>query len=212
MYIRNKKEIIEYAQKMIDDNLTIGTSGNLSVYLSDIDKLIITPSGIAYDHMSYDDLCTMDFEGNIIEGKHKPSTEYLLHSQIYRHRKDVKAIVHTHSIYATAYSALRKPLRALHYVMADIGASHINCAEYKTFGTMDLALEAVKALGDKKACLLANHGVVTVGENIKEAYGNAQTVEFIARLYHIVGKDEDVHILSDEDIKEAMERMKGYGQ
>lgn len=174
--------------------------------------MVITPSGIPYDNMNFDDLVVMDLDLNILEGKNKPSTESYLHALVYKNRDDIRSIVHTHSIYATSYSTLRKPLCALHYIMADLGGADIKCADYETFGTEKLAEAALKALEDRKGCLLANHGVLALGGNLKEAYSNARTIEYIAKMYHIVSLEDHVHVLNKEEIDAVIERMKSYGQ
>ncbi len=212
MFIQDKKLLIEFAKKMIKDELTVGTAGNISIYDPVEKAMVITPSGIPYDNMNFDDLVVMDLDLNILEGKNKPSTESFLHALVYKNREDVKSIVHTHSIYATSYSTLRRPLAALHYIMADLGGEDIKCAEYEVFGTQELAEAALIALKDRKGCLLANHGVLALGKDVKEAYSNARTIEYIAKMYHIVRFEDDVHILSKKDIDAVIERMKSYGQ
>lgn len=212
MFIQDKKLLIEYAKKMIKDELSVGTAGNLSIYDPDEKAMVITPSGIPYDNMNFDDLVVMDLNLNILEGKNKPSTESFLHALVYKNRDDIRSIVHTHSIYATSYSTLRKPLAALHYIMADLGGADIKCAEYETFGTEELAQAALKALEARKGCLLANHGVLALGNDLKEAYSNARTIEYIAKIYHIVSLEDNVHILNEEEIARVIERMKSYGQ
>ena len=161
--------------------LTPGKSGNVSARLGD--GLLITPSGLSYPTMQPEDIVEIDAAGSVRAGRYRPSTELPLHRAIYAARPKVRAIVHTHSPHATALSCARRGLPAFHYMIAVAGGCEVRCADYATFGSEQLATHTLRALDDRKAALLANHGVVSLGENIEEALSIATEIENLARQY-----------------------------
>jgi L-fuculose-phosphate aldolase len=169
------------AQSLHDAGLAPGKSGNVSTRLDD--GLLITPSGLSYPTMRPEDIVEIDGTGSVRNGRYRPSTELPLHRAIYAARPRVRAIVHTHSPHATALSCARRGLPAFHYMIAVAGGCDVRCADYATFASEQLATYTLHALEDRKAALLANHGVVSLGENIEEALSIATEIENLARQY-----------------------------
>ena len=179
-----KEEVIKVCRKMVDSGLVVAKQGNISVKISD-NKIIVTPSKLSYERMTVSDLLILDIDGSLIEGIRKPSKETPMHLAIYKARNDVRAIIHTHSPYATAISALHETIPVFLEEQVPYLGGEISTAEYAPSGTKELANNVVNALGSKNATLLANHGVVACGANLEQAYKNAQLVERIAQIYVI---------------------------
>ena len=158
----------------------VGTSGNLS--LRRPDGLLITPSGVPYDRLVPADLVAVDWEGEVRDGG-RPSSEWRIHRDIYRARREAGAVVHAHSPHATALSCLRRPIPAFHYEVAFAGGPDIRCAGYATFGTQALSDHVLEALANRRACLMANHGLVCFGAGLDEALALAEKVEQLARIF-----------------------------
>lgn len=212
MYLEEKKELVEYGKKMSAEGLSSGTSGNLSIYLKEEGVVLITPSGIGYFDTEPEDIVVMDLEGNIVEGKRKPSSEWHLHTLFYKNKPEAGAVVHTHSKYCTTLSTLRMPIKAVHYVIADAGTDEVPCAPYRRYGTEELAKVAVEAAGKSNAVLLANHGIVVCGKNLKSAYGLAKGMEYVAEIQVTAMSVGEPVVLTKEEMEEVMEGFKTYGQ
>ncbi len=211
LLLDEKKLLVEYGKKLIEKNLTKGTSGNLSIFNREKKLFAITPSGIDYFKTELEDIVVMDLNGNVVEGNKKPSSEHNLHRIFYANRDDIDAIVHAHTVYSTVLSCMRMSLPAVHYMIASAGKD-IRCAEYATFGTEELAENAFNAMADRKAVLLANHGVLTGGRNISEAFSVLEDVEYVSELYikaKIIG---DPIIIDDREMNVITEKFKSYGQ
>ena len=172
---RLRADIVRIAQAMDRAGFAPSKSGNVSARCWD--GLLITPSGLPYAAMTEGDLVALDLDGGVRAGTRKPSSEWPLHTSIYRARPDAQAIVHTHSPRATALACTRRGIPAFHYMIAFCGGADVRCAEYATFGTQGLANNAVAALDGRKAALLANHGVVTLGVTLEGALAMAGEVE-----------------------------------
>ena len=154
----------------------------------------------------------MDLNGNKVDGARKPSSEWDMHSEFYRKKPDCRAVVHTHSSFCTTFACLRMPIQAVHYVLADANAYEIPCTDYHTFGTPELAEDAVKTCGTGDAVLLANHGIIVCGKTLKSAFGLAKNLEFIAQLQYqamCIGKP---FVLGKSEMDEVFESFKSYGQ
>lgn len=213
MLMKEERElIVEYGKKMSADRLSLGTSGNISIYDPKKGLMAISPSGIDYFSTSLEDVVIMDLDANIVDGSRKPSSEWGLHTTFYKHKPHARAVVHTHSMYCTTFAALGQPIRAVHYVIGDAGASTVPCAPYRIFGTLELAEAAMEVCGSSDAVLLGNHGLVVCGRDIKSAYGLACNMEYIAELQYRAMCIGQPNILSDEQMAEVMERFKTYGQ
>lgn len=212
MYLEEKKELVEYGKKMSAEGLSSGTSGNLSIYLKEEKVVLITPSGIGYFDTDPEDIVVMDLEGNIVEGSRKPSSEWHLHTLFYKNKPEAGAVVHTHSKYCTTLSTLRMPIKAVHYVIADAGTDEVPCAPYRRYGTEELAKVAVETAGESNAVLLANHGIVVCGKNLKSAYGLAKGMEYVAEIQVTAMSIGEPVVLTKEEMEEVMEGFKTYGQ
>lgn len=212
MYLEEKKELVEYGKKMSAEGLSSGTSGNLSIYLKEEGVVLITPSGIGYFDTEPEDIVVMDLDGNIVEGSRKPSSEWHLHTLFYKNKPEAGAVVHTHSKYCTTLSTLRMPIKAVHYVIADAGTDEVSCAPYRRYGTEELAKVAVETAGESNAVLLANHGIVVCGKNLKSAYGLAKGMEYVAEIQVTAMSVGEPVVLTKEEMEEVMEGFKTYGQ
>lgn len=212
MYLEEKKELVEYGKKMSAEGLSSGTSGNLSIYLKEEGVVLITPSGIGYFDTTPEDIVVMDLEGNIIEGSRKPSSEWHLHTLFYKNKPEARAVVHTHSKFCTTLATLRMPIKAVHYVIADAGTNEVPCAPYRRYGTEELAKVAVESAGESNAVLLANHGIVVCGKNLKSAYGLAKGMEYVAEIQVTAMSVGEPVVLSKEEMDEVLEGFKTYGQ
>jgi len=203
-------DIISFGQRMSSSGLSPGKSGNLSVRVDG--GMLITPTGIAYHEMRPTDLVEVRFDGRAAAGQRVPSSAWRLHLALYKARADVGAVVHTHSLNATALSCLRRGIPAFHYMVAEFGGDRIACAPYAIYGSAELARNAVKALGPREACLLANHGAVAAGETLRQAYERAAAVEALASQYTralAIGRPK---ILSRRAMAQVLEKFKTYGK
>lgn len=213
MLLQKERElVVEYGRKMSADRLSTGTSGNISIYVPEEGLLAISPSGIGYFDTRPEDVVVTDLEGNIVEGTRKPSSEWALHTLFYKSKPHIRAVVHTHSMYCTTFAVLGRPLRAVHYAIADAGAAEIPCAPYFPFGTLELAEAAVETAGPSDAVLLGNHGLVACGRDITGAYGLALNLEYVAELQYRALCVGTPNILSSEQMADVMDRFQSYGQ
>ncbi|MDW7674550.1 MAG: class II aldolase/adducin family protein [Bacillota bacterium] len=213
MTINTRSKIIEIGKKLAASQLIVGTWGNVSCRSIDENKVIITPSGVDYDRLEAADLPAVSLTSGEIEGKLKPSSELPLHVAIYRSRPEVNAIVHTHSTYGTCCAVLRQPIPPLVEDVAMVVGGTVEVAEYYLPGTEELAKATVKALGDKNAVLLANHGVVGVGHNIDEALKACLLTEKAAQIFITVMNVGQPFQLSSEDVHKMREvYLTSYGQ
>jgi L-fuculose-phosphate aldolase len=190
--------------------LTPGMSGNVSVRSPR--GLLVTPSGMPYGDLVADDCVELDLDGRARPGERTPTTEWRLHRDILASRRDVEAIVHTHSLYCTTISALRRPIPAIHYMVVLSGSDAIPCAEYATFGSATLALNAVSALRGGNACLLANHGMVALGSSLAGALRLAAEVETLAAQYWHAAQIGTPHVLPSDELVKVKARFGEYGQ
>jgi len=210
-YIKEREAIVSYGLKLITENLTTGTGGNISMFLPDTNSMLISPSGIPYSEIKPEDIVLTDLDGNVLEGNRTPSSEHKMHSIFYKNKPHIRAVVHTHSDYATALSCLNTTIPPLHYLISSIG-NQIVCCDYKTFGTQELAEEAYNKMADNNGILLGNHGSLAIGRSIKEAFDIAVTIEFIAKLYSIAKAAGEPKLLSQEDLEICSKKFKYYGQ
>lgn len=211
-YLEERQELIAYGKKMSQEGLAPGTSGNLSVFLKDEQLVLISPSGIDYLDLRPEDIVLIDLEGRVIEGDKKPSSEWFLHTSFYKERADISAIVHTHSIYCACLAAMRMPILAVHYVLADANTNKVPCAPYERYGSKDLAAKAVETCGQALAVLLANHGLVTLGKDLKSAFNLAKTLEYVAEIQVRTMAIGRPYVLNKKDMDQVIEAFKGYGQ
>ena len=208
-----RNQIIEYSLKLNSTNLSPLRSGNISMRVKEnnIDGYLITPSGKKYETLKPEDIVLMDLnaeEKN--DSSNNPSSEWRFHRDIYVNKNDAQAIVHAHSPHATAVSSHGKPIPPFHYMIALAGGEDIKCAEYATFGTQELSKNIIKALNNRSACLMSNHGQVAFGKNLEDAFELAQEIENICHQYTIALKLGNPKILSFEEMKKVLDKAKNY--
>lgn len=177
-----RTKIAEVFRLLNEINLTFGFSGNISVRAPEDGLFIITPSGLKKARLNPEDMVIVDFQGNIAEGVRKPSVETRMHLEIYRNRKDVKAIIHAHPVYSTVFAVANVDIKPVTEEMVLYTGGEVKVAEYALFGTEELAKNVLKALGNKKAVLLRNHGIVTCGRDLEEAVDVLLCVEREAKI------------------------------
>ena len=199
-----RKLIVEYGKLLVTKGLTTGTGGNISIFDKEKKYFAISPSGIDYFETEPEDVVIMDLDGKVVEGERKPSSEWMMHLIFYKKRDDVEAVVHTHSRFSSTISCMRWDIPALHYYVAFAGKT-IPCAKYASYGTQELADNAFEGMGEGKAALLANHGLITIGRSVKEAFLVAEMSEEMAEYYYRT-KSIGEPVLLDE---EEMENRKG---
>jgi len=179
-----REQVVEYGKKMVELGLTVGTFGNLSVYNPKENLMAISPSGMDYFLTKPQDVVVLTPDGEKVDGDAKPSSEYDMHRIFYQKRPGIHAVIHTHSTYATTLACLHWSIEPLHYLVAYAGAD-VPCIPYVQFGTYELAQAAYDAMGDDHfACLLGNHGLLSVGGNISYTLDVAQQIEFVSQLYY----------------------------
>jgi L-fuculose-phosphate aldolase len=207
---RLREDLVTTARRMSELGLTPGMSGNVSVRTPT--GLLVTPSGMPYSELVPDDAVELRQDGSMRAGQRAPTTEWQLHRDILGARQDVQAIVHTHSLFCTTISCLRRDIPAIHYMVVLAGADAIPCAEYATFGSAQLALNAVTSLRGGNACLLANHGMVALGSSLPQALRLAAEVETLASQYWHAAQIGTPHILDRQELDEVRARFREYGQ
>lgn len=198
-----RAEVIRVAQKMISDRLVVGTSGNVSLRAGEL--VAVTPSGVDYDVLEVADIPVVTLEGEVVAGEPAPTSELPMHLTAYQ-RPDVRAVVHTHSLHATALSLLRDEVPAAHYQLAEMGGT-IRVAEYATFGTDQLAKNMSAALGDRGACVLRNHGAVAVGGTLPAAYNRARQLEWLCELWLTAQRVGEPRLLDEAELRRCAEQF-----
>ncbi|UNC92437.1 class II aldolase/adducin family protein [Candidatus Contubernalis alkaliaceticus] len=172
---KNKEQVARIAKKMLEENLVVETWGNVSARSKE--GMVITPSGLDYKKLNFTDMVVMDLHGNVKEGKWKPSSEHPMHRLIYQRRHDVNAVMHTHSIYATAFAVARKEINTVVEDFSQVLGGSVKVADYAMPGSDVLALNCVDALEDRSAVLIANHGLVAVGKTLEEVLLICKVIE-----------------------------------
>lgn len=210
-------EIIATAQRMNALGINVNKSGNVSARIHEqgCDGFLITPSGIPYEDLLPEDIVFITLSeqsSSVIENRRLPSSEWQMHERIYRLRKDLSAIVHTHSPCATALACQDMDIPAFHYMVAAAGGDRIECAPYAPFGSKALADIAGEALSLKNACLLSHHGVLAAGKNLKGALRLAHEVENLAYMYILTRQLGEPKLLSAEQMKDVLKQFETYGQ
>lgn len=201
-------QLVEYCLRMQADDLTVGTSGNLSIRSGD--HIAITPSGAAYDTLTPESICVIDIDGNQLEDGLAPSSEVPMHTSVYRHT-DALAVVHTHPLYATALSVLIDEVPPVHYMIAALGGP-VRVAPYATFGSPELAENSITAMEGRFGALLQNHGATTYGDSIGKAYTRSIYLEWVCRLYHQARLLGEPNLLPAEEIEHVAKQLGSYGQ
>ena len=203
-----RRKLIETAREMNRSGINQGTSGNLSVRHED--GMLITPSGMPYSSLTPDDIAFVDAAAGH-HGARLPSSEWRIHHDIYNARSDAAAILHAHPVHCAAMACLGESLPAFHYMVAVAGGRDIRCAPYATFGTQALSDHVLEALSGRKACLMANHGVVCLAENLDKVMGLAIEVEHLARTWLQCRSVGEPVVLDDEEMDRVLEKFSVYG-
>jgi L-fuculose-phosphate aldolase len=207
---RLRKQVIATARAINDSGLNPGKAGNVSVRVPT--GFLITPTGIGYAKLKPAHIVRVGMNGKVTDGQLRPSSEWRIHRDIYAAREDAGAVVHAHPAYATALACTRRDIPSFHYMVAVAGGDNIRCAPYATFGTQELSDLALAALEGRRACLLANHGLVALGADLDAAFALAVEVEFLARQFHLSLQAGGARLLTDAEMKMVTEKFTTYGQ
>ncbi|WDV47975.1 class II aldolase/adducin family protein [Clostridiaceae bacterium M8S5] len=195
-----KKEVLKAAKDSYKLGLVAGTSGNVSIYDKNNEVMIITPSSIPYDTMTIEDLVVLKLDGTILDGYNKPSSEWKMHAKIFKDRKDIKCVLHTHSPYATGFAVCQETIPVILIEMVPFIGGDVPVAKFGMPGSESIGTEALKVLKDRKACLLSNHGTLAIGETVDKAFTSSIYLEDAAKIYHIAKNAGNVKVLSDKEI------------
>ncbi len=200
--------LVAAARRMAELGLTRGTSGNLGV--RDGDGLLVTPSAVPYERLAPGDVVAMSMGGDV-DGAGRPSTEWRIHRDVLAARPEVGAVLHAHPPFATALACLHRPIPAFHYMVAVAGGTDVRCAPYARFGTQELSDLALAALDGRRACLLANHGILALGPDLDAALALAVEVETLAEMYWRALQVGDPVLLTDAQMADVLEAFESYG-
>lgn len=215
-YLAQRRALIAACRRMNALGINQGTSGNVSLRVAGGNRagFLVSPSGVPYDAMAPDDVVLMRM-GGAWEGKpgRKPSSEWRFHHDILKARPDAGAVIHTHAMFCTTLSCLRRGIPAFHYMVAVAGGESIRCADYATFGTQALSDAALRALEGRSACLLANHGMIALGATLETALALAVEVETLAAQYWRALQIGEPVLLSKSEMAEVIRKFRamGYG-
>lgn len=204
------REVIDTARRTVAEGLVVGTSGNVSQRVGD--AVLVTPSGVPYDRLGPSELCAVDLQGRQLAGELPPTSELPLHLAVYR-ATQANAIVHTHALYATAVSTLVDELPPVHYMTAALGGP-VRVAPYARYGSDKLATLTVRALDQRSACLLRNHGTVVYGDTLDQALDRSAQLEWMCRLWLIARSVPGLSptLLSPEELADAAASLRDYGR
>jgi L-fuculose-phosphate aldolase len=203
-----REQLLATVRQLAELGLNRGTSGNAS--LRDGAGFLVTPSGMAVEAMTPHDMVWMDFAGKA-QGSHAPSSEWRFHRDILQSRPEAGAVIHTHSMFATTLACLRRNVPPFHYMIAVAGGDDIRCAPYALFGTQALSDAALAALEGRRACLLANHGMIALGRDLDAALALTVEVETLCEQYWRALQVGGPVLLTEQEMAQALEQFKGYG-
>lgn len=205
-YKQQRETIVAAAQ-----GLSHGKSGNLSVRVDE--GFLITPTGVANDDLTAEKIVLIDHAGEVADDQLLPSSEWRFHHDLYvQGHDDINAIVHSHSTYATVLACHQKEIPAFHYMIAEAGGDSIRCAEYATFGTQQLSDNIIVAIKNRKACLMANHGMLAVGVDLASTVYLASQVEELSKQYVLALQIGEPVLLSKQEMEINIEKFKTYGK
>ncbi|MBY6055411.1 class II aldolase/adducin family protein [Leisingera daeponensis] len=208
--LKLRQEVIRACLEMNAHGINQGTSGNISVRAGD--QMLITPSGLPYEKMAPEDLVALPLDGSPPKnGQRKPSTEWPFHLAILREKTGVNAVVHAHPVYCSALAMNRQAIPACHYMVAAFGGCDVPVADYALFGSQKLSDNIIRALRDRSACLMANHGAVATGDSLSRAMWRMLELETLAKSYTASLTIGEPHILSDSEIEDVTAAFTDYG-
>jgi L-fuculose-phosphate aldolase len=204
------EELVATAVRTVTEGLVVGTSGNVSVRVGDV--VLVTPTGVPYERLTPDDVVGVGLDGRQVLGSLRPTSELPMHLAVYR-TTDARAVVHTHAVHATAVSTLVRELPLIHYMAAALGGP-VRVAPYATYGTPELAENMLRALTQRSACLLKNHGTIAYGSSLTEAHDRTAQLEWMCRVWLTASSVPGLSpaLLTREQVAEVGERLRGYGQ
>ncbi|MFE9839759.1 class II aldolase/adducin family protein [Streptomyces sp. NPDC005551] len=204
------RELVATARRTVADGLVVGTSGNVSVRVGD--TVLVTPTGVPYERLTPADLVGVDLDGRQVRGSLRPTSELPMHLAVYR-TTDARAVVHTHAVHATAVSTLVRELPLIHYVSGTLGGQ-VRVAPYATYGTERLAENMLRALVDRSACLLQNHGTIAHGATLAQAYDRTAQLEWMCRVWLTASSVPGLTptLLTPAQAAEATAHLSHYGQ
>ena len=183
------------------DHMFAATSGNLSIFDRESGRMVITPSGYPYEDMTEDDMVAIDLDGNVLEGRHRPSSEWKLHAAIYKAFPEANAVVHTHSPYATSFAINHMNIPVVLYEIAWFLGGDIPCAEGALPGSPEVGENCVKALQGRNGCLMGNHGAVALGGTLAQAYTRAVYIEDAAKAYSLALTHGPVRVVESAEVR-----------
>jgi L-fuculose-phosphate aldolase len=203
-----REQLLTVSRKLCELGLNRGTSGNASV--RDGVGFLVTPTGMTVEEMTPHDMVWMSFDGKV-QGERQPSSEWRFHRDILQARPEAGAVIHTHAMFATTLACLHREIPPFHYMIAVAGGDTIRCAPYALFGSQALSDAALTALQDRKACLLANHGMIAIGRDLEQALAVAVEVETLCEQYWRALQIAEPVLLTAAQMAEVMEQFKDYG-
>ncbi len=204
------ERLVSISQQLVTLGLNKGSSGNVSVRYKD--EFLVTPSGVAPNDMLAHMMVNMQFDGSHEQGK-KPSSEWRFHRDILQNRPEINVVIHTHSMFATTMACLHQDIPPFHYMIAVTGGDTIRCAPYALFGSQALSDGALIALKERKACLLANHGMIAMGADLEEALAVTVEVENLCEQYwRLLQVTASPPLLTEAEMHDVFQQFKGYGQ
>jgi len=215
MMLRTERlRVCEFARRMTADGLVVGTSGNISVRSGDY--VAVTPTGVDYQELEPEHIPVLHTHGYLAEGELKPTSESSMHLGIYNDVADpfgapVEAVVHTHSVHATAVSTLVNEVPSIHYMLAAIGPT-VRVADYASYGTAALAAAVRTAIEGRRGCLLANHGTITYADTLAAAYDRARQLEWACQVWLLARSVGEPRLLPQSEMDSVVDKLRGYGQ
>ena len=210
--INVRENLLNITNKLLKAGLNHGATGNSSC--RDGGDFLITPTGVDSSKLTPDMMVRMNLSDKLSqpESKYKPSSEWQFHQAILEKYPDINAVIHTHSVFASTLSSLGQDIPAFHYMVAVAGGDSVRCAPYAMFGTKELSDNILDAIQDRKACLLSNHGLVAIGEDLNEAFNIAEEVEHLSRLFVEAKKIGEPKLLSNKQMSEVLNRFNSYSR
>ncbi|HHW93881.1 MAG TPA: hypothetical protein GX734_05230 [Clostridiaceae bacterium] len=206
---KERADLIRYSNKMAHAGLTRGTGGNISILNHSKGLVAITPSAVDFEELKLEDIAILKLDGTQVDGNYVPSSETNMHLLCYKKREDIGAVVHTHSLYSIIAACLYEEIPPVHYLIG-FAKGPVRCIPYFPFGSLELAEAASEGIEDRNAVLLGNHGLLTVGTDIRHAFSVAEIIEYVAEIHYKTSLKGSPHILDDDDMAEVYHRFDAY--